>query len=242
MWDFLKNIPTKWVTIFVLIGLLSVVVLVGYSVMFQNKPVELWGIKVGESTEDLRKQLQKAQDEIESRVPLEKHNSLLGRLKEAESRNSQRSSEVDNLKIQFKQREDKINQLTKELEETKLALETTNRDLQLSRQEAQKLSAQLNEMKKKDYISPMVKKRLEAFSQQLSELEKQAISLDTQNGWALITSYNNILKSLRKEIPNDTYVQNASELKSEGSIFVLGPSLRTASSQLKYYLERAYLK
>ena len=242
MLDFLKNIPTRWLIIFMQIGLLSVIVLVAYSVMFQNKPVELWGIKVGESTEALHKQLQKAQAEIESRVPSEKYNAVLAPLREAESKISQQSSDIDNLKKQLKQREDKPSQLMKDLEETKAALGIARKELQLSKEENQKLIAQVNEMKKKDEPSFIFKKKIEAFSQQLSEIQKQGPNLNSYDQWAVVTSYNNILKSLKKDIPNDSYIQNTVELNTGGDWSYLRAAVTSGSSQLKNYLERTYLK
>lgn len=242
MTDFLEKIPTKWLILFAAAFLLFISVVVGYAVLFQNKSVDFFGlIKVGESLDDLRQQLDKAKAEINSRVPREEYNALIAKLKQTESKSSQGTSDVNVLKVQFKQREDTITQITKEIEETKLALATAKRELQSARDQAQRIAAELDELKKKQ-VGSIPQKKIQAFIQQLVSLEKEAPSMDGYNQTALVTSYNNMLKSLKKDLPNDTYIQGASELSPSSSWSYLGPALKLFSAQLKNYLEQTYLK
>jgi hypothetical protein len=63
----LQKIPTK--VRVVLIGFLVVVLLlvVSVAVLVQKRPVDVWGLRVGESVEDLQRKLAAAETELRSR-------------------------------------------------------------------------------------------------------------------------------------------------------------------------------
>jgi len=252
MQEFWKIIPTKLLIALTLIAFIFIGGLIWYAVVYQNNPVEILGvIKLGERSDELRKQLLKARADIESRVAPETYNAVLSRLKEAESKISHPSNAVDNLKAQLKQREDRINQLSKELAETRMALESVKRDLQLSRKDSQELTDQLNQLRLNEVnmrlegVTGISKqKSIEAFSRQLSELAKEASgSVDSAKVSAIAYSYNEILVSLKKELPTDSYIQTAKTVNPEGQyVSSLATVLRTSIPQLRAYLEQRYLK
>jgi hypothetical protein len=115
----LKTLPKKVVTILAVLTVIFIGFLLLYVVVYRDRPVEIWGIKLGERDDELRKQLLKARADIESRIPPETHTAILSRLKETESKIAQLTKagesrifqlnkEIDNLKVQLRQAKIKL--------------------------------------------------------------------------------------------------------------------------------------
>jgi DNA repair exonuclease SbcCD ATPase subunit len=250
--EVLKKLPKNLVIVLVVLAVLFIAFLLLYVVVYRDRPVEIWGIKLGERDDELRKQLVQARAENELRIAPETHAAALARLKEAESKISQLTKEaasrisplnkdVDNLKVQLKQREEKASQLTKELEETSTTAGNARRDLQLAKEENQRLIARLNEMKKTLDSSDSTKKKLQFFAADLGVLARAGSGMSSNQG-GVVEQYNNILKSLKNDLSNDSFIQNVQELDPSASWITLGPRLYNGSQQLKDYLEKTYLK
>jgi hypothetical protein len=240
--EVLKRLPKKLVIVLVVLAVLFIGFLLSYVVVYRDRPVEIWGIKLGERDDELRKQLLKARAEIELRIAPETHTAVLVRLKEAESKISQFNKDVDNLKVQLKQREDRASQLTKELEETSTTVVNARRDLRLAKEENQKLIIQLSELKKTLDSSRLVltRKKIQAFVDDLDELAKLKGVSSNQGG--LFDRYNLILKSLKNEFANDFFIQSMQEIDPNAMGTTVGVRFSNASYQLKNYLEKTYLK
>ena len=63
--EVLKRLPKKLVIVLVVLAVLLTAFLLLYVVVYRDRPVEIWGIKLGERDDELRQQLQKARAEIE---------------------------------------------------------------------------------------------------------------------------------------------------------------------------------
>jgi chromosome segregation ATPase len=251
--DVLKTLPKKLVIRVVVVTVIFIGFLLLYVVVYRDRPVEIWGIKLGERDEELRQQLQKAQAEMALKIAPETHAAVLARLKEAESKVSQLTKEtesrisqlnkdVGNLKVQLKQREDRASQLTKELEETNMTLGNARRDLQLAKDENQKLIIQLSELKKELDSSRLIltKKKIQALADDLAVLAKFGAISSNQGGF--VDQYNNVLKSLKNELPNDFFIKSVQELDPNAIGTTVGLKLANGSQQLNSYLEKTYLK
>jgi hypothetical protein len=94
MTDVLEKIPAKILIGIVLFVLGFMTLLITYAVAVQNRPIEIWGIKIGETDHELRARLRKIQAESDSK---ELHLAALARLKEAESKASLPSPESSKL-------------------------------------------------------------------------------------------------------------------------------------------------
>jgi septal ring factor EnvC (AmiA/AmiB activator) len=142
--EFLDKIPTKIVVALVLITFLFTSGLIAYAVIYQNNPVELFGIvKFGEGADDLCKRLVKLQAESELRIAPEVHHAALARLKEAEAKSSLPNTEDSKLKGRLKERDNKIAELTKDLSEAMRTVEKLTKDLSEARGKVESLSVQL---------------------------------------------------------------------------------------------------
>jgi myosin heavy subunit len=248
----LKTLPKKVVTILAVLTVIFIGFLLLYVVVYRDRPVEIWGIKLGERDDELRKQLLKARADIESRIPPETHTAILSRLKETESKIAQLTKagesrifqlnkEIDNLKVQLRQSEDKVGQLTRDLNETSTTVGNARRDLQLAKEENQRLIARLNEMTKTLDSSDSTKKRLQFFAADLAGLARAGSGMSSNQG-GVVEQYNNILKSLKNDLSNDSFIQGVQELDPSAVWITLGPRLYNGSQQLKDYLEKTYLK
>ena len=240
--EVLKKLPKKLVIVLVVLTVLLIAFLLLYVVVYRDRPVEIWGIKLGERDDELRKQLQKARTENELRIAPETHAAALARLKEAESKISQLNKDVGNLTVQLKQREDRASHLAKELEETNTTVGSARRDLQLAKEENQKLIVQLSELKKTldSSRSVLTRKKIQAFVDDLDQLANLKGVNSNQTG--LFDQYNLILKSLKNEFANDFFIQSTQELDPNATGTTAGVRFSNASYQLKNYLEKAYLK
>jgi DNA repair exonuclease SbcCD ATPase subunit len=239
------------VIVLVVLAVIFIGFLLSYVVVYRDRPVEIWGIKLGERDDELRKQLLKARAEIESRIAPETHAAVLARLKEAESKISQLTKEaesrisqlnkdVGNLKVELKQREDRASQLTKELEEAGTTVGNARQDLQVVKEENQKLIIQLSELKKELDSSRLIKKKIQAFADDLAVLAMFGHISSNQGGF--VDQYNNILKSLKNELPNDFFIKSVQELDPNATGTTVGLKLANGSQQLKGYLDKTYLK
>jgi hypothetical protein len=240
--EVLKTLPKKYLIRVVVLAVIFIGLLLLYVVVYRDRPVEIWGIKLGERDDELRKQLVKARADIELKIAPETHAAVLARLKEAESRISQLNKDVGNLKVQLKQREDRASQLSKELEENSITVRNARRDLQLAKEENQKLIIQLSELKKTLDSSRLVltRKKIQAFVDDLDELAKLKGVSGNQGG--LFDQYNLILKSLKNEFANDFFIQSSQEIDPNATGTTAGVRFSNASYQLKNYLEKTYLK
>jgi archaellum component FlaC len=173
-------------------------------------------------------------------VAPEVYNAVTARLKDAEAKFSRANNQLDTLRLELKQSEGRVNQLSKEFDETKSTLGKAMRDLQSVKEENQKLSVQLAEMKKTLDASVFTRKKIQALVQELTRVEFARAF--PRNSGGTVDLYNTILRSLKKELPNDFYVQDSKELDPSTDWAILAPILGNTSSQLKGYLETTYLK
>jgi chromosome segregation ATPase len=258
--DFLDKIPTKLLIALVLITFLFTGGLIAYAVIYQNNPVELFGIvKFGESADDLRKRLVKLQAESESRIAPEVHHAVLARLKEGEAKSSLPSSEGSKLKGVLKERDNRIAELTKDLAEAMRTVEKLTEGLSETRGKVENLSAQLQASRKtsaersrqlKEQTEKMEKitsierrKAIMGYVQQFEVLENSVgRTLNDYTEQSYVKEYNDILRALQKELPNDSYVQNATPLSIFGTRESFESSLKSTSSRMRSYLEQRYLK
>jgi hypothetical protein len=175
-------------------------------------------------------------------------------LKEVKSKNSQLITDLDNLTKQSKQREVRPNQPSKELEEARTALAKATRQSQELEETKAALAArtqETNELKKKAEESSASainkKKVIESFVGQLSKLEKSVnvtAIVDYNDLGSYIFTYNQIVRSLKKELPNDSYIEQIVELRAPTSAptyNVLLSAMRTLVPDLRVHLE-LYLK
>lgn len=247
------KIPTKWLLFFLII----VISFVGFAVVFQDKPLDLWGMKVGESNDQLRQQLLQARQDLESTVPIEKYQDAQTKLKQEASKNLQLVGERARLKKQLQQANAKLKaakgvtvevrklrtrakQLTKQLEEIRSVLETTKRQLTSSIEQNRKLTVEVNKLNKA--LALISKNKLRAYSQQLADLEKKASSVNRLNKAGLVTAFNTIVKSLKADLRQDSFVRNLSGINSKAPFIIIGPYLKNQSSQIRQYLNETYLK
>lgn len=246
MGDLLKRIPTKILIILTLATFLFAATLIAYSVIYQNAPVEIFGIvKFGERADDLRARLLKAQAEAESRISPEVYKALLGKLKAAESRNYSPKIEAEKFEAKIKERDDTISDLRRQLVETKTALENAKSDLQRSAKASQELKSQLIELKQKVEDISLADKRkgILGFVHQLNELEKNVGgSKDAYAAQAHARSYNQILTGIKRELPNDAYLQSANPVSDLGTLDSITSGVKDSFSRLRVYLEQRYLK
>lgn len=244
--DFWNRIPTKFLLTVTLAAFLFLCVLIWYAVIYKNTPVEIFGIvKFGERDDALRARLVKAQTDAETRIAPEVHNAVLAKLKDAESKTSGPKIEASKLKLQVKEREDKIAELDKTLAQTKAGLDAARNDLLLSRKHSQELTSQVSELKKQVEETSLInkKKSVRGFVQQLYELEKSVGgSKDPYTAQAYARAYNEILTAVQKELPNDAYVQSTNPLSGLGTTESIEASSKNAFSRLRVYLEERYLK
>lgn len=197
------------------------------------------GIKVGERDDELRKQLLKAQAEIQARVTPEAHNVVLGERKGLEAKLSRANQDLDKLRTEIKENDGRVGQFSKELEEAKATLGKAMRDLQSAKDENHKLSLQINELKKTFDASVLTRKKIQAFVQELARVE---FGKEFPREGGTIEGYNVILRSLKKELPNDSFVQTSKELDVSIDWRILAPMLGNTTSQMRGYLETTYLK
>jgi hypothetical protein len=152
---------------------------------------------------------------------------------------SRATNQLERLGVEFKESERKATQLSKELEEAKATLGKAMRELQPVKDENYKLSLQVNELKKTLDASVLTRKKIQAFVQELARVEFGK-AFPREGG--AIEGYNVILRSLKKELPNDSFVQNSKELDVNIEWGILAPMLGNTSSQLRGYLDTTYLK
>lgn len=249
----LQKIPTKWLLFFLIIG----VAIIGFAVVVQDKHLDLWGVKIGQSNAQLRQELLQARKDLAFTVPIEKFQEAQTQLKEEASKNLQLTDELDRLKKEIQQAKAeskaakgasvearrlraRIKQLTAELKEATLVLEATKGELTSSIGQSRKLAIELNKLK--DAQVSISKNKLRAFFQQLAELEVKAFSVGPNNKAGFVTAFNSIVKSLKAELRQDSYVQTLSGINSKATFIEIAPYLRDQSSQIRKYLKETYLK
>jgi hypothetical protein len=57
-----------------------------------------------------------------------------------------------------------------------------------------------------------------------------------------VKEYNEILRALQKELPNDNYIQNPTPLSVFGTRESFESSLKSTSSRIRSYLDQRYLR
>jgi len=279
MTEFLKRIPAKHLIFSLLFVLISMTGLIAYAVIFQNTPVEIFGVvKFGERAEELRARLGKLQAEsdskiapevhqaalarlkkAESKIAPEVHQAALARLKEAESKSSLPSPESSKLRGQLKERDEKITELTKQLIEAKRSgeilskdlseakgkIEIVNVELQGSQKGFSEISRQFKDQTKKleEMVSLDKRRTLTGYIRQFEDLEKRSgNTVDDYTELSYVRQFNDVLTALKKELPNDNYIQNVTPLWLTGTRHSFSSSLKSASARIMAYLEQRYLK
>jgi DNA repair exonuclease SbcCD ATPase subunit len=93
-----QKVPNK--VFVILIGLLVVVLVLvlSYAVLVQKRPVDLWGLRLGESVEELQTKLAAAEAELRGRVPAKLYEEAKERGAQAETRAQDLLRETDRLK------------------------------------------------------------------------------------------------------------------------------------------------
>lgn len=98
MQSLLERLPKKVLALLVIIatGLLLLVVI--YAVLVQKRPISFWGMRVGESQEELQKELSASKDELGKRVSATVYEETKVRAAQAEARSAASSRDVERLK------------------------------------------------------------------------------------------------------------------------------------------------
>lgn len=278
MTDVLEKIPAKILIGIVLFVLVFMTLLITYSVAVQNRPIEIWGIKIGETDDELRARLRKVQAESDSKVSKEihqnalnrlkeadskiapeVHQAALARLKEAESKASLPSPESSKLRSQLKERDDKIGELTKQLTESKRINEILAKDLadvkgkievvtvelHGSQKNFSEISRQHKDQTKKleEMVSLEKRNILTGYIRQFEDLEKRSgTTIDDYIELSYVRQFNDVLTALKKELPNDIYIQNVTPLWLTGNRHSFSSSLKSTGARIRVYLEQRYLK
>jgi len=168
----LQKVPKK-VLVF-LIGFLVVVLVlvISFAVLVQKRPVEFWGLRLGESVEDLQRKLAAAETELRGRVPAKVYEGAKERSAEAETRAQDLLRELDQLKrtvaemqaaaqkaasasdllrrsgTEVSQLRAQIADLTKQARETESALSEWQKKYEASAAREKNLSAELDTVRR----------------------------------------------------------------------------------------------
>jgi predicted nucleic acid-binding Zn-ribbon protein len=124
--------------------------------------------------------------------------------------------------------------------------ESLNTELKSSQKHLSEISRQHKDQTKKleEMVSVDKKRTLSGYFHQFALL----YSRTGQAGSEVATEqnytkqYNELLTALKKELPNDNYIQHAEPLSLEGTRSGLVNSLESASTRIRAYLEQRYLK
>jgi chromosome segregation ATPase len=204
-------------------------------------------------------ELKKVQAESDSKFAPEEHQRTLARLKDAEAKASQPSPDSNRLRGQLKERDDRIAQLekqlnesnrsveilTKELVDSKGKVEIVTTELRGSQKNLTEASRQIKDQSKKidEYASTDRHKTLLGYIHQFENLEKRSSWMGNAYVEQNYTKqYNEILRALKKELPNDNYIQSATPLSEYGTSETFSTNLKSASSRLRGYLQQRYLE
>lgn len=179
--DLLEKVPGKVLVFIVVVICLWTATVLSFAVIFQKRPIEIWGIRLGESPEELRKKIIDAEDEMRKRVPSNLYDEVKTKASRAEAKVSEQSIELERLRREVGSKE------------KSLKGEAVDRNLlnQL-KHEREELSRELAESKKKlneaDAALITMREKHEAAVAQVKTLTNELKSLRAHQASPFIVS------------------------------------------------------
>lgn len=93
-----RKVPKTVLVSLIVLLVVALVVVILYAVLVQNRPVDLWGLRLGQSVEELQTKLAAAEAELRGRVPAKLYEEAKERSAQAETRAQDLLRETDRLK------------------------------------------------------------------------------------------------------------------------------------------------